>query len=99
MRRARRWGCRFQRCLRRALQTSLPVLWTWRAGDTNKDIAEGETLLAEGRHQAFKLKIGARELATDLRHTRRLSKPSAIGRAFVSMSTRPGRHCGGKRLS
>jgi muconate cycloisomerase len=35
-----------------------------------KDIAEGERLLAEGRHQAFKLKIGARELATDLRHTR-----------------------------
>ncbi|MFW0189365.1 enolase C-terminal domain-like protein, partial [Klebsiella pneumoniae] len=27
-------------------------------------------LLAEGRHRAFKLKIGARELATDLRHTR-----------------------------
>jgi muconate cycloisomerase len=27
-------------------------------------------LLAERRHQAFKLKIGARELATDLRHTR-----------------------------
>jgi L-alanine-DL-glutamate epimerase-like enolase superfamily enzyme len=30
----------------------------------------GERLLAERRHQAFKLKIGARELATDLRHTR-----------------------------
>jgi hypothetical protein len=40
------------------------------SGDTAKDIAEGEKLLAEGRHQAFKLKIGARELATDLRHTR-----------------------------
>ncbi len=26
--------------------------------------------MAEGRHRAFKLKIGARELATDLRHTR-----------------------------
>ncbi len=53
-----------------ALQTSLPVLWTLASGDTAKDIAEGEKLLAEGRHRAFKLKIGARELATDLRHTR-----------------------------
>ncbi|HCB0530005.1 TPA: muconate cycloisomerase family protein [Klebsiella variicola] len=53
-----------------ALQTALPVLWTLASGDTAKDIAEGETLLAGRRHQAFKLKIGARELATDLRHTR-----------------------------
>lgn len=53
-----------------ALQTALPVLWTLASGDTAKDIAEGEKLLAERRHQAFKLKIGARELATDLRHTR-----------------------------
>ena len=48
----------------------MPVLWTLASGDTAKDIAEGEKLLAERRHQAFKLKIGARELATDLRHTR-----------------------------
>ncbi|XJP23133.1 muconate cycloisomerase family protein [Klebsiella pneumoniae] len=53
-----------------ALQTALLVLWTLASGDTAKDIAEGEKLLAEGRHRAFKLKIGARELATDLRHTR-----------------------------
>ncbi|MCH0711533.1 muconate cycloisomerase family protein [Klebsiella pneumoniae] len=53
-----------------ALQTALPVLWTLASGDTAKDIAEGEKLLAEGRHRAFKLKIGARELANDLRHTR-----------------------------
>ncbi len=53
-----------------ALTTSLPVLWTLASGDTEKDIAEGERLLAERRHRAFKLKIGARELATDLRHTR-----------------------------
>ncbi|MEN0614863.1 muconate cycloisomerase family protein [Klebsiella indica] len=53
-----------------ALTTTLPVLWTLASGDTEKDIAEGERMLAEGRHQAFKLKIGARELTTDLRHTR-----------------------------
>ena len=41
-----------------ALQTSLPVLWTLASGETHKDIAEGERLLAEGRHQAFKLRTG-----------------------------------------
>jgi muconate cycloisomerase len=30
-----------------ALQTALPVLWTLASGDTAKDIAEGEKLLAE----------------------------------------------------
>jgi muconate cycloisomerase len=53
-----------------ALSTSLPVLWTLASGDTARDIAEGEQLLESGRHNAFKLKIGARELATDLAHTR-----------------------------
>lgn len=53
-----------------ALSDRLPVLWTLASGDTTKDIAEGETLLAEGRHRAFKLKIGARALETDLSHTR-----------------------------
>lgn len=53
-----------------ALSTQLPVLWTLASGDTEKDIIEGEKLLAEGRHNAFKLKIGARDLRTDLEHTR-----------------------------
>ncbi len=52
-----------------ALSERLPVLWTLASGDTAKDIAEGEKLLAEGRHRAFKLKIGARDLETDLAHT------------------------------
>ncbi|MCA1920998.1 muconate cycloisomerase family protein [Buttiauxella noackiae] len=53
-----------------ALITKLPVLWTLASGDTSKDIAEGEKLLAEGRHSAFKLKIGARDYHTDMQHTR-----------------------------
>jgi muconate cycloisomerase len=53
-----------------ALSTQLPVLWTLASGDTEKDILEGEKLLAEGRHNAFKLKIGAKDLRTDLQHTR-----------------------------
>lgn len=52
-----------------AQSRQLPVLWTLASGDTERDIAEGQRLLAEGRHNAFKLKIGARPLADDLRHT------------------------------
>ncbi|WP_237929997.1 enolase C-terminal domain-like protein, partial [Buttiauxella sp. S19-1] len=53
-----------------ALTSELPVLWTLASGDTAKDIAEGQKVLAQGRHNAFKLKIGARDLRTDLQHTR-----------------------------
>ncbi|VEA66492.1 Muconate cycloisomerase 1 [Serratia plymuthica] len=68
-----------------ALSDSLPVLWTLASGDTQKDIAEGQRLLAEARHNAFKLKIGARTLAEDLRHTQAIKQ--ALGRKSVSAST------------
>ena len=45
-----------------AITDRLSVLWTLASGDTEKDIEEGKRLLAEGRHDAFKLKIGARDL-------------------------------------
>ncbi|HEX4503288.1 MAG TPA: muconate cycloisomerase family protein [Scandinavium sp.] len=60
-----------------ALSDRLPVLWTLASGDTEKDIDEGKRLLAEGRHDTFKLKIGARELATDIRHA--LAIKAALG--------------------
>lgn len=55
----------------------LPVLWTLASGDTDKDIDEGKRLLAEGRHNTFKLKIGARDLTTDVRHA--LAIKDALG--------------------
>ncbi|WP_052285475.1 muconate/chloromuconate family cycloisomerase [Kluyvera genomosp. 1] len=60
-----------------ALSDRLPVLWTLASGDTAKDIDEGKRLLAEGRHDTFKLKIGARDLATDVRHA--LAIKTALG--------------------
>ncbi|HEY3590167.1 MAG TPA: muconate/chloromuconate family cycloisomerase [Buttiauxella sp.] len=60
-----------------ALTQRLPVLWTLASGDTDKDIEEGKRLLAEGRHNTFKLKIGARALDVDLRHT--LAIKAALG--------------------
>ncbi|WP_250536475.1 muconate/chloromuconate family cycloisomerase [Caballeronia sp. AZ10_KS36] len=46
----------------------LPVAWTLASGDTNKDIAEAETMLERRRHEIFKLKIGARQIEADIEH-------------------------------
>lgn len=46
----------------------LPVLWTLASGDTARDIEEAEAMLALGRHDAFKLKIGKRPLDADVAH-------------------------------
>ncbi|AFJ46904.1 muconate cycloisomerase family protein [Shimwellia blattae] len=51
-----------------ALSQRLPVLWTLASGNTQQDIDEGKRLLAEGRHNTFKLKIGAGQLQDDVRH-------------------------------
>lgn len=60
-----------------ALTSRLPVLWTLASGDTARDIEEGKRLLAQGRHNTFKLKIGAGELNSDTRHA--LAIKSALG--------------------
>lgn len=46
----------------------LPVLWTLASGDTAKDIEEAEAMLAQKRHNAFKLKIGKRSVRDDVAH-------------------------------
>jgi muconate cycloisomerase len=46
----------------------LPVLWTLASGDTSKDIEEAEAMLAAGRHNVFKLKIGKRAMEADVAH-------------------------------
>lgn len=46
----------------------LPVLWTLASGNTATDIAEAEAMLDARRHDAFKLKIGKRDLAADVAH-------------------------------
>lgn len=50
------------------VRDTLPVLWTLASGNTAFDIAEGERMLADRRHNMFKLKIGKRELADDVAH-------------------------------
>jgi muconate cycloisomerase len=46
----------------------LPVLWTLASGDTGRDIAEAEELIAKRRHNTFKLKIGKRSMTEDVDH-------------------------------
>ncbi|MBQ0761846.1 muconate/chloromuconate family cycloisomerase [Marinobacter psychrophilus] len=51
-----------------ALHQHIPVLWTLASGDTEKDIEEAHSILAQNRHRDFKLKIGSRALMDDVRH-------------------------------
>lgn len=54
----------------------LEVAWTLASGETARDIAEGERVLADRRHRHFKLKIGKRSVKEDCAHA------GAIARAF-----------------
>ncbi len=46
----------------------LPVAWTLASGDTARDIAEAEEMLARRRHNIFKLKIGKGEPRGNIAH-------------------------------
>ena len=61
-----------------ALRERLPVAWTLASGDTSKDIAEAEDMLARRRHNVFKLKIGRNSAKIDIAHV------AAIKRALGS---------------
>jgi muconate cycloisomerase len=67
-----------------AVRKTLPVLWTLASGDTQRDIEEAETLLAERRHNTFKLKIGRRSVRDDVAHVSKIK--TALGeRAKVTV--------------
>lgn len=56
------------------LRDRLPVLWTLASGDTAKDIAEAEKMIAAKRHNFFKLKIGANPWQQDVDHVIAIKK-------------------------
>ncbi|WP_067733844.1 muconate/chloromuconate family cycloisomerase [Novosphingobium naphthalenivorans] len=56
------------------VRESLPIAWTLASGDTARDIAEGEEMLARRRHRIFKLKIGKREVREDVAHVGAICK-------------------------
>lgn len=57
-----------------SVQTKLPVLWTLASGDTQKDIEEAQELLAQKRHNTFKLKIGRNHPKDDVAHVSAIKK-------------------------
>lgn len=56
------------------VRDTLPVAWTLASGDTARDIAEGEEMLARQRHRIFKLKIGKRDVRDDVAHVGAICK-------------------------
>lgn len=60
------------------LRDSLPVLWTLASGDTGRDIAEAEEMIANRRHNIFKVKIGKRSVDADVDHVRSIKKALGV---------------------
>lgn len=71
---AKRLGLPLSELLGGRLRDRLPVLWTLASGDTEKDIAEAQKMIALKRHNAFKLKIGANPLQQDVEHVIAIKK-------------------------
>jgi muconate cycloisomerase len=76
---ARRLNIPLSELLGGRVRDALPVAWTLASGDTGKDIAEAEAMLAARRHRIFKLKIGLRSVADDVAHV--LAIKRALGDA------------------
>ena len=64
------------------LRNRLPVIWTLASGDTARDLAEAEEMLDLKRHNIFKLKIGYRSVAEDVRHVAHICN-ALSGRAKI----------------
>ena len=56
------------------VQPELPVLWTLASGNTDKDIEEGKKLIAQNRHNTFKIKLGRNTPERDIAHVSRIKK-------------------------
>lgn len=50
------------------VRSSMPVAWTLASGNSDQDIAEAQEMLAQRRHNIFKLKIGKRTVQEDIAH-------------------------------
>lgn len=55
------------------LRSSIPIAWTLASGDTTRDIDAANEMLERRRHNRFKVKLGFRSPADDLRHMEALS--------------------------
>lgn len=74
---AQRLGLPLSEVLGGRLRDSIPILWVLASGDTQKDIAEAQQMIAAKRHNVFKLKIGSRTVEDDVEHV--LAIKQALG--------------------
>lgn len=70
----KRLGVPISTLLGGAITDSLPVLWTLASGNTQQDIEEAKQLLASGRHNTFKLKIGWQSPKLAIAHVAAIKK-------------------------
>jgi muconate cycloisomerase len=73
----KRCGLPLSELLGGRVRDRLGVAWTLASGDTSKDIAEAEAMLAARRHNVFKLKIGRKSVAEDVAHVAAIKR--AVG--------------------
>jgi muconate cycloisomerase len=71
---AQRLGLPLSEILGGRLRNSVPVLWVLASGNTEKDIAEAQKMIALKRHNVFKLKIGSRPVEADVEHVLAIKK-------------------------
>ncbi|TRW99683.1 muconate cycloisomerase [Paracoccus sp. M683] len=65
---ARRLGVPVAQLFGGAVNTRMPVAWTLASGVSETDIVEARQMLAQRRHNIFKLKIGKRPVRDDIAH-------------------------------
>ena len=71
---AKRLGVPMSELLGGRRRDRLPIAWTLASGDTARDIEEAQQMLDLRRHKDFKLKIGSRDIADDVRHVAEIRK-------------------------
>lgn len=71
---AKRLGVSLGQLLGGRQRDRLPVAWTLASGNTAQDIDEAEKMLGLRRHNIFKLKIGAKDIKTDIQHVADIKK-------------------------
>lgn len=74
---AKRLGVPLNALFGGAMHDRVSVAWTLASGDTQKDIAEAQQMLAQRRHNIFKLKVGMRAPKDDIKHIRAIKQ--AVG--------------------
>lgn len=70
----KRFGLPVSELLGGRVRDVLPCAWTLASGNTAQDIDEAEEMLATGRHNVFKLKIGKRAVEDDVAHVAAIKK-------------------------